>query len=433
MAAVYVVILSLVVILGSTVWVGLGLTGAGIVTIDIFRSTMPYLKHLGFSIWNTAITPTMIALALFILMAEILFRTKLSELIFSGLAPWVTWIPGKLMHTNVIGCTLFAAVSGSSAATAATIGKVTLAELEKRGYDHTISIGSLAGSGTLGFLIPPSTMLIIYGTLAEESVLKLFLAGFIPGIIIAILYIGYIIVYSLYKKGIAPEEEAHYTNKQRLKSLINLGPIVFLILLIMIAMYGGFATPTEAAAVGVLGSLIIGFFQKSLTFQALKDALMAATRTISMIGFIIIGAVFLSQIMGFLAIPSLLASRIAAMNLSPFVLISIFLLLFIFLGCIMDGMAILVMTLPITLPLVLQAGFTKIWFGIFMVIAIQLAQITPPVGFNLFIIQGLTGDDIGYVSKAALPFFIIMILFAFLITFFPEIVTYIPDNIIFRG
>ncbi len=433
MIAVYVTILLLISILGSTVWVGLGLTGVGVVVISLFRSSMPYIKHLGFSLWSTATTPTMIALVLFVLMAEILFRTKLSELIFSGLAPWVNKIPGKLMHTNVIGCTLFAAVSGSSAATAATIGKVTLAELEKRGYDHRLSIGSLAGAGTLGFLIPPSTMLIIYGVLAEESVLKLFLAGFIPGLIISGLYVGYIMVYSLYKKNITPSEKLHYTNREKLRSIVNLGPIVFLILLIMIAMYGGYATPTEAAAVGVLGSLIIGFFQKSLSFKAIKDALMAATRTGSMIGLIIIGAVFLSEMMGFLGIPGLLATKIAAMNLSPVALISLLLIFYIFLGCIMEGMSILVMTLPITLPLVLQAGYSKIWFGIFMVIAIELAQITPPVGFNLYIIQGLTGDNIGYIAKATLPFFIIMALFAVFIAFYPEIVTYIPDLIVFTG
>jgi len=433
MIAVYVTILLLIAILGSTVWVGLGLTGVGVIVISLFRSSMPYIKHLGFSLWSTATTPTMIALVLFVLMAEILFRTKLSELIFSGLAPWVNKIPGKLMHTNVIGCTLFAAVSGSSAATAATIGKVTLAELEKRGYDHRLSIGSLAGAGTLGFLIPPSTMLIIYGVLAEESVLKLFLAGFIPGLIISGLYVGYIMVYSLYKKNIAPSEKIHYTNREKLISIVNLGPIVFLILLIMVAMYGGYATPTEAAAVGVLGSLIIGFFQKTLSFKAIKDALMGATRTGSMIGLIIIGAVFLSEMMGFLGIPGLLATKIAAMNLSPIALISLLLIFYIFLGCIMEGMSILVMTLPITLPLVLQAGYSKIWFGIFMVIAIELAQITPPVGFNLYIIQGLTGDNIGYIAKATLPFFIIMALFAVFIAVFPEIVTYIPDLIVFTG
>ena len=433
MLAVYITILFLIAILGSTVWVGLGLTGVGVVAISIFRSSMPYIKHLGFSLWSTAITPTMIALVLFVLMAEILFRTKLSELIFSGLSPWVTRIPGKLMHTNVLGCTLFAAVSGSSAATAATIGKVTLAELEKRGYDHRLSIGSLAGAGTLGFLIPPSTMLIIYGVLAEESVLKLFLAGFVPGLIISALYIGYIIFYSLFKKNVAPNEKLHYTRREKLRSIVDLGPIVFLILLIMVAMYGGYATPTEAASVGVLGSLIIGFFQKSLSFKAIKDALMAATRTGSMIGLIIIGAVFLSEMMGFLGIPGLLATKIAAMNLSQVALISLLLIFYIFLGCIMEGMSILVMTLPITLPLVLQAGYSKIWFGIFMVIAIELAQITPPVGFNLYIIQGLTGDNIGYVAKATLPFFVIMALFAVFIAFYPEIVTYVPDLIVFTG
>lgn len=433
MTAVYVAVLLLIAILGSTVWVGLGLTGVGMALISIFRSSMPFTRQLAICIWNTATTPTMIALALFILMAEILFRTKLSDMIFSGLAPWVSWIPGKLVHTNVVGCTLFAAVSGSSAATAATIGKVTLTELQKRGYDNKISIGSLAGAGTLGFLIPPSTMLIIYGTLAEESVLKLFLAGFIPGIIIMVLFISYIVIYSIFKGGVAPDEKISYTARERLRSIVYFGPIVFLILLIMVAMYGGYATPTEAAAVGVLGSLVIGFLQRSLSFQAIKDALMAASRTVSMIGFIIIGAVFVSQIMGFLAIPSLLATKIAAMNLSPFLLILFLLILFIFLGCIMDGMAILVMTMPITMPLIEQVGFTKIWFGIFMVIAIQLAQITPPVGFNLFIIQGLTGDKIGEVSRAALPFFLILVGFALLIVAFPEIVTYIPNAVVFKG
>jgi len=431
--SVYITVILLILLLGSTVWVGLGLTGVGVLAISLFRSTMPYIKHLGFSIWSTATTPTMIALVLFVLMAEILFRTKLSELIFSGLAPWVNRIPGKLMHTNVLGCTLFAAVSGSSAATAATIGKVTLTELEKRGYDHQMSIGSLAGAGTLGFLIPPSTMLIIYGVLAEESVLKLFLAGFVPGLIISGLYICYIVFYSLFKKDVAPKGKLHFTSKEKIKSIINLGPIVFLILLIMIAMYGGYATPTEAASVGVLGSLVIGFFQKSLSFKAIREALMAATRTGSMIGLIIIGAVFLSEMMGFLGIPNLLATRIAAMNLSPVALISLLLIFYIFLGCIMEGMSILVMTLPITLPLVLQAGYSKIWFGIFMVIAIELAQITPPVGFNLYIIQGLTGDNIGYVAKATLPFFIIMALFAIFIAIYPGIVTYIPDIIVFTG
>jgi len=433
MHVIYITVLFLVIFLGSSVWVGLGLTGTGIAAMSVFRSSMPFLKHLAISTWNTATTPTMMALALFLLMAEILFKTKLANLIFSGLTPWVSRLPGKLVHTNILGCTIFAAVSGSSAATTATIGRVTLNELEKRGYDKRISMGSLAGAGTLGFLIPPSTMLIIYGILAEESILKLFLAGFVPGFIIAALYILYIIVYAIINKGVAPVDSKKYTFRDKMSGLVQLGPVVGLMLLILCSMYMGIASPTEAAAVGVFGSCLIALFQGSLTLKNLKEALISATRTSAMVGLIIIGAVFLSEIMGFLRIPGFLAAKIAALNLSPFALIAILLILYIFLGCIMEGMAIMVMTLPIVLPLVLQAGYTKIWLGVFMVIAVELAQITPPVGFNLFIIQGLTGEKIGTIAKATMPFFIIMILFALVIAIFPEIVTYVPDKIVFSG
>ena len=433
MFVIYATILILIVILGSSVWVGLGLAGTGIVAAGIFRSSMPFVKHLAFSMWNTATTPTMMALALFLLMAEILFKTNLANLIFSGLTPWVSRLPGKLIHTNILGCTIFASVSGSSAATTATIGRVTLSELGKRGYDKTLSMGSLAGAGTLGFLIPPSTMLIIYGILSEESILKLFLAGFVPGLIIAGLYACYIMIYCSIHEGITPEEPHRYTLKDKMHGLVLLGPVVALMLLILLSMYMGFASPTEAAAVGVFGSCLIAFLQRTLTWSNLKEALLSAARTSSMVGFIIIGAVALSEIMGFLRIPTLLASKIAALHLSPFTLILTLLVFYIFLGCIMEGMSIMVMTLPITMPLVLQAGFSKIWFGIFMVIAVELAQITPPVGFNLFIIQGLTGEKIGDVAKATMPFFFIMIFFALLIAVFPQIVTYVPSRIVFTG
>ena len=433
MFVIYVTILILIAILGSSVWVGLGLAGTGMAAASIFRSSMPFVKHLAFSMWNTATTPTMMALALFLLMAEILFKTKLANLIFTGLTPWVSRLPGKLIHTNVLGCTIFAAVSGSSAATTATIGRVTLDELSKRGYEKNISMGSLAGAGTLGFLIPPSTMLIIYGILAEESILKLFLAGFVPGLIIAALYVSYIIVYCSFNKRVTPVESHRYTFQDKLKGIVLLGPVVGLMLLILLSMYMGFASPTEAAAVGVFGSCLIAILQKTLTLENFKEALLSAARTSSMVGFIIIGAVVLSEIMGFLRIPTLLAAKIAALHLSPFVLILTLLIFYIFLGCIMEGMSIMVMTLPITMPLVMQAGYSKIWFGIFMVIAVELAQITPPVGFNLFIIQGLTGEKLGVIAKATMPFFIIMVGFALLIAIFPDIVTYVPAKIVFSG
>lgn len=433
MHGIYITILFLAVLLGSSVWVGLGLTGTGLAAMSVFRSSMPFLKHLAISTWNTSTTSTMMALALFLLMAEILFKTKLAGLIFSGLTPWVGRLPGKLLHTGVLGCTIFAAVSGSSAATTATIGRVTLHELNKRGYDKKIAMGSLAGSGTLGFMIPPSTMLIIYGVLAEESVLKLFLAGFVPGIIISAMFILYIMVYSIINKGIVPKDDTRYTFQDKMRGLVMLGPVVGLMTMMLASMYMGFASPTEAAAVGVFGSCLIAVFQGSLTLKNFKEAVISATRTSAMVGLIIIGAVFLSEIMGFLRIPAYVASTIQAMDLSPFALILILLIMYIFLGCIMDGMAMIVMTLPIVLPLVQQAGFTKIWLGIFMVVAVGLAQITPPVGFNLFVVQGLTGEKIGTIAKATMPFFIIMVLFALLMTIFPEIVTYVPDKIVFSG
>lgn len=432
MATIYLTVLILALLLGGSVWVSLALTGAGAAGLSIFHS-VPLLKQVGYSVWNTSTGETMIALPLFILMAEILFRTKVAQSIFTGLTPWVIKLPGRLTHVNILGCTLFASVSGSSAATTATIGRVTLNELQGRGYKKQLSMGSLAGAGTLGFLIPPSTMMIIYGVLAEESILKLFIAGVIPGLIIAGLYSLYIIGYSLFDKSVCPKEKTDFTIKERLQSLGQLLPVAFLMFLIIFSMYGGYASPTEAAAVGVLGSCIISIIQRSMTWKGLKSALMSAARTSSMVGLIVIGAVFLSQAMALLGIPTLLANKIAAMSLSPLALIAVLLIFYMFLGCIMEGMSTIVMTLPITLPLILQAGYDKIWFGVFLVLVVEMAQITPPIGFNLFVIQGLTGERIGAISKATLPFFIIMALFTMFIAIFPEVVTYLPETIKLSG
>ena len=434
MVSLYATVGLLVLTLGSSIWVALALTGTGMGIISFFHS-VPMLKQLGISVWNTATGETMIALPLFILMAEILFRTKLADSLFSGLAPWVSWLPGKLVHTNILGCTMFAAVSGSSAATTATVGRVTLAELQRRNYKLPLAMGSLAGAGTLGFLIPPSTMMIIYGVLAEESILKLFMAGVVPGLIIAVCYVTYVVIYSSFfdKDNQIPPETTRYNAKDKLMGIVRLGPVVFLIVLLMAAMYGGWASPTEAAAVGVMGSLIIAVFQKSLTWVGLKNAMTGAARTSAMVGFIVIAAVYLSQAMAYVGIPAMLANKIAALELSPLALIFMLIIFYIFLGCIMEGLSTMVMTIPITLPLVLQAGYDKIWFGIFMILMVEMAQITPPVGFNLFVIQGITGQDIGSITKATIPFFLIMAGFTLLIAFFPEIVTYIPSRITLRG
>ena len=414
--------------LGAGVWVGLALFAPGLVGLAVFRS-MPIEKLLAQLTWNVTTTPELIALPLFILMAEILFHSRLSASLFTGLAPWTTRLPGRLLHVNVLGCTMFAAISGSSAATTATVGRITLTELLRRGYDRDLAMGSLAGAGTLGFLIPPSIILIIYGVLSETSILKLFIAGVIPGLLLAFLYMTWLGLRATWNPAVAPDETERMSLADKLIGLRHLGPVVFLILAVLGSMYGGFASPSEASAVGVLGALIVSAAQGTLNRETIRKASLGAVRTVSMIGLIVAGAYFLSIAMGFLGVPRMIAREIVALELSPIALIVMLLVFYAILGCVLEGMSSIVMTLPITLPLVQAAGFDKIWFGVFLVVVVEMAQITPPVGFNLFVIQGMTGERIGRIALATLPFFLIMVGLALLITFVPEVVTFLPDTI----
>ena len=422
----------LALMLGAGVWVGLALYAPGLAGLAIFRN-LPVEKLLAQLTWNATTTPELIALPLFILMAEILFHSRLSASLFTGLAPWTTRLPGRLLHVNVLGCTMFAAISGSSAATTATVGRITLTELLRRGYDRDLAMGSLAGAGTLGFLIPPSIILIIYGVLAETSILKLFLAGIIPGLMLALLYMTWLGVRASWKSSLAPDEAERMSLADKVLGLRHLGPVVFLILAVLGSMYGGIASPSEAAAVGVLGALVVSAAQGTLTWETIRKAGLGAVRTISMIGLIVAGAYFLSIAMGFLGVPRMIAGEIAALGLSPIALIVLLLVFYAILGCVLEGMSSIVMTLPITLPLVQAAGFDKIWFGVFLVIVVEMAQITPPVGFNLFVIQGMTGERIGRIARATFPFFLIMAGLALLITFVPEVVTFLPNAIQLGG
>ncbi len=423
-------LLALTLTLG--VWITVSLFSVGLISLGIFRS-MPVEKLLAQMVWNVTTTPELIALPMFILMAEILFRTKLSETLFTGITPWTTRLPGRLLHVNVLGCTLFAAISGSSAATTATVGRITLTELFRRGYDKDLAMGSLAGAGTLGLLIPPSLVLIVYGVLAETSILKLFIAGVVPGLVLALGYMIYIGVRTIIKPEFVPRETIDVPMRERIAGLRHLGPILFLIVLVLGSMYGGFASPSEAAAVGVIGALIVSAMHRTLTVANLRQACFGAVRTISMIGLIVAGAFFLSIAIGFLGVPRIIAHEIAALGLDPFTLILLLLVFYGILGCVLEGLSSIVMTLPITLPLVLAAGFDKIWFGIFLVIVVEMAQITPPVGFNLFVIQAMTGEKIGRIAIATLPFFFIMAALALLIAVVPDIVMFLPDNIKFKG
>lgn len=414
-------------ILGTGVWIGIGLIGTGAALLWLFRPSIPFSKLLAQQAWNTLVSPEMLALPLFILMAEILFRTKISEALFSGLAPWLRRVPGRLGHITVMGCTLFASVCGSSAATTATVGRITARELISRGYDRDLVTGSLAGAGTLGFLIPPSTIMIIYGVMAEESILKLFMAGILPGLLMAAAYMGYIGIRAIMDPSLVGATPPSTRLVEKLVALKDLGPLLLLIVGVVGSMYGGIASPTEAAAVGVAGSTAIGFFQKTLTFRGLLESARQAADSCAMIGLIMVGAMFLSTAIGYLGMPRYLAGMIEGWGLSPFMLILVLLAFYIILGTVMEGLGCIVMTLPVTLPLVMAAGYSKVWFGIFIVIVVEMAQISPPVGFNLTVIQRLTGDSMARITRATMPFFLIMTAFVILIALFPGIVTVVPD------
>ena len=418
-------IAALFALLGSGVWIGLTLTGVAWIGMQLF-SARPAGDAMAVTIWGSASSWTLTALPLFVWMGEILFRTRLSESMFRGLAPWVTWLPGRLLHTNVIGCAIFAAVSGSSAATCATIGKMSLPELGKRGYPEGITIGSLAGAGTLGLLIPPSIIMIVYGVAADVSIAKLFIAGVLPGILLAALFSGYLMAWALMNPGKVPRPDRVMSLGERLHESRHLIPVVILIAAVLGSIYTGVATATEAAAVGVVGSLLLSLVQGSLNWQTFRDSLMGATRLYCMIALILAGAAFLTLSMGYIGLPRHLAEYISGLGLSPFVLVVALALFFIVLGCFMDGISIVVLTMGVLLPTVQAAGIDLIWFGIFVVVVVEMAQITPPVGFNLFVIQGLTGLDILRIARAAMPFFFLLLFAVLLITLFPQIVTYLP-------
>lgn len=418
----------LFVTLAGGVWVGVALMSVGIFALEAFRD-MRVDRFLAGDIWSSATAVELITLPLFILMGEILFHTRLSESLFKGLSPWTRHLPGRLVHVNVMGCTLFAAVSGSSAATTATVGRITLRELLSRGYDRRIAIGSLAGAGTLGFLIPPSIPMIVYGVVADVSILDLFIAGLVPGLGLAALFMLYIGVRAALDPSLVPAKEPRVPWPEKLRALGHLLPVVFLILFVMGSLYFGFASITEAAAMGVLGALLVALGQRTLTWPGLWGALLGTVKTCSMIGLIIIGALFLSKAMARLGIPAFVAGEIQSWGLHPYMLILVLLLFYLALGCILDGLSAIVMTLPVTLPLALAAGFDPVWYGIFLIITIEMAQITPPVGFNLFVIQGLTNDGIFRIAKYAWPFCVIMMVFTAIITIFPDIVTFLPRSI----
>ena len=415
--------------LGSGIWVAISMIGVSAIGMMLFTSR-PVGDAMATTIWGTSSSWTLTALPLFVWMGEILFRTKLSENLFKGLSPWMQKLPGGLIHVNVVGCALFAAISGSSAATVATVGKMSIPELRKRKYPEKILLGSLAGSGTLGLLIPPSIILIIYGVAVQESIAKLFIAGIIPGIMIALIFMSYVIIWSLINKKKMRKILEEYSFFEKIKRSKQLLPVILLILAVIGSIYTGVATATEAASLGVVGALILSFFQKSLNLDTFKSSLLGATKTSCMIAFILAGSTFLSLAMGFTGLPRNLAIWIQNMDLSPYVLIFVLMIFYIILGMFLDGISAVVLTMAIIEPMIRQAGFDMIWFGIFLVIVVEMAQITPPVGFNLFVLQGMANKDMGFIARSAFPLFLLMVLAVILVVIFPEIALWMPEQMV---
>jgi C4-dicarboxylate transporter DctM subunit len=418
-------IVALFVLLGTGVWIGLALAGVAWIGMELF-SSRPAGDAMAVTIWGTASSWTLTALPLFVWMGEILFRTRLSEDMFRGLAPWLERVPGRLLHTNIIGCTIFAAVSGSSAATCATIGKMTLPELRSRGYPEGITIGTLAGAGTLGLLIPPSIIMIVYGVTADVSIAQLFIGGILPGLVLAALFSGYIVVWALLNADKVPVARERTTLAEKLYASRHLFPVVLLIGLVLGAIYTGIATATEAAAFGVVGSLLISAVQGSLGWRTFRESLLGATRLYCMIALILSGAAFLTLAMGYIGLPRHLAEWIGGLGLSRLALIVALMVFYVVLGCFLDGISMVVLTMGVILPTVDRAGIDLLWFGIFIVLVVEMAQITPPVGFNLFVLQGMTKKQITWIARHTLPMLCLMIAATLLVYFFPQLVTALP-------
>jgi tripartite ATP-independent transporter DctM subunit len=420
-------VVALFALLGSGVWIGLALSGVAWIAMELF-SSRPAGDAMAVTIWGSSSSWTLTALPLFCWMGEILFRTRLSEDMFRGLAPWLERVPGRLLHTNIIGCTIFAAVSGSSAATCATIGKMTLPELAGRGYPEGITVGTLAGAGTLGLLIPPSIIMIVYGVSANVSIAQLFIAGVIPGILLAALFSGYIVVWALLHPDAIPAATERTTFAQKVFASRHLIPVMLLIAAVLGSIYTGLATATEAAAFGVVGALAVSAAQGSLTRRTFRDSLMGATRLYCMIALILAGAAFLTLAMGYIGLPRHLAEWIGGLALPPLALIVALSVFYIVLGCFLDGISMVVLTMGVILPTVEAAGIDLLWFGIFIVLVVEMAQITPPVGFNLFMLQGMTKRQITWIARQALPMFALMVAAVLCIWFFPPLVTYLPQQ-----
>ncbi|MEI4197330.1 TRAP transporter large permease [Roseovarius sp. E0-M6] len=421
----------LVLVLATGVWVGVALLIVGTLAMSLFTSR-PIGPAMATTVWSHISLWGLASLPLFIWMGEILFRTRLSRSLFDGLSPLLRNWPGGLLHVNVAGCTAFSAISGSSAATLLTVGKITMPELKKRGYPDAMVAGTLAGAGTLGLLIPPSITMIIYGIMVQESIARLFMAGLIPGLMLAGLFLLYNVGWGVLTPAGRAMRENPSDWREKLHALPKLLPVVGLIVAVVGSIYTGIAAPTEAAVLGVAGALLLSALQGSLNMQSLRESLMGTVRTTAMITLLLAGSAFITLAMGFTGLPRDLAEWVVDMELSRTALILSLMMLYMLLGCFLDGISMIVLTIAVVEPLVRAAGIDMIWFGIFIVLVGEMALITPPIGFNLFLVQNMTGRSLGFVSRAAAPLFFIMFASVIILIAVPEIALWLPETLTAR-
>jgi tripartite ATP-independent transporter DctM subunit len=410
--------------LGIGVYVGLALLLVGLAGLALF-TTAPPGPNVATALWTSTSGWSLAALPLFVWMGEILYRSRLAQSLFQGLGPLLARLPGGLLHVNVVASALFAAVIGSSAATTATVGRFTLPELLRRGYPKPLALGSLAGAGTLGFLIPPSVIMIVYGVMAEVSVARLFMAGVVPGVLLALLLMLTVALLAFFQRRRLPQEQTPSFGKV-LRGSLAVFPVLLLVFLVLGSIYLGVATPTEAAAIGVAGALALTLLRGEFSGELFRESLLGAVRTTSMIGLILAGAGVLTLAMGFTGIPRALATWASEAGVTPLLFIFFLSLIYIVLGWFLDGISIVVLTISVILPVVKAIGLDPLWFGIYLVIMVELAQITPPVGFNLFVIQSLTGEDLFRIARYALPFMGVLLLMVALLVAFPGLATWLP-------
>ena len=410
---------------GVALGAALGLTG--LVILEFFGNGSTYLAL--DVIWGVFNSFTLSAVPMFILLGEILLRSGISERAYTAFTPVFAKVPGGLLHSNVAVCTLFGAVSGSSLSTAAAVGSVAYPEMSKRGYDKEAVVGSLAGGGTLGLLIPPSLSLLIFGALTETSIGQLFVAGVVPGIMVSALFMVYILFLCLRRQGISPRSNENISFWEVLRGMVQIWPILLLILAIMGSIMFGLATPTEAAGVGVVVAIIISFAWGQLTLPKLIAAIQRSTLLFASIGFIVLGTSILSLSVSILGVPQGILELAINSDLGKYGIFALIILIYVLFGCIFDGLSLMIMTLPIVFPLLVGLGFDPIWIGVIITVMIEIGQVTPPVGLNLTVLAGVTNNEVplGRVAVATIPYWMLLLLSVVIMTVFPQIALFLPS------